>query len=58
MALSASTISKIRRYGRAEAANHPDIEDWYNDAIQDEDTTVWGNLYEDAMAAKTASTAV
>jgi len=54
MALSESTISKIRRNGRAEAANHPDIEDWYNDAIQDEDTTVWGDLYEDAMAAKTA----
>jgi hypothetical protein len=54
MALSESTISKIRRYGRAEAASHPDLEDWYNDAITDEDTTVWGNLYEDAMAAKTA----
>jgi len=54
MALSESTISKIRRYGRTEAASHPDLEDWYNDAITDEDPITWGNLYEDAMAAKTA----
>ena len=27
---------------------------WYNDAITNEDSIVWGDLYEDAMAAKTA----
>lgn len=54
MALSTAILNRILRYGRFDAKQHPQVEDWYNDAIVNEDPVAWGDLYDNAMAAKTA----
>lgn len=54
MALTTAVLNRILRYGRFEAEEHPQVEDWYNTAILDEDPASWGTLYAEAMAAKAA----
>jgi hypothetical protein len=54
MALTSATLNRILKYGRYEAEQHPQVEEWYNTAILDEDPASWGVLYAEAMAAKAA----
>lgn len=64
MALTASQLKAMSRHGGSTVATtqpdgsavaaHPLLESWYAVAILDESAAVWGALYDEAMAAKTA----
>jgi hypothetical protein len=51
--LGGATVAKRQPDGTATAV-HPALEDWYAAAIGDEDSSAWGSLFAEAMAAKTA----
>jgi len=64
MALTADVLLRLARFGGASVATleadgtatqvHPHAETWYGLALVSEDSGVWGSLYLDAIAAKTA----